>query len=244
MCVRKVEYRYKSYDTINDSYTFDMDYVYLHGNQIKKNTILSAIERMFAGDIGQYKDEQDEVENIVYDAPFGEIRVTLEQYQYGEEVEIESYMNEVEVQRNGLDQNTRCVRWLGSNKIRSFSCSQNPAEHNEVDYTTYSDVLSTSQWSVLLAMYNNIIGREVLKIVDYQLQFDFSDNSEVEQGIYLLLAECLGSKEKVILLASIDGIQKDIGERLLKYLQNIPQIRFVCVSGEGLTCDKYEVVAC
>lgn len=135
-----------------------------------------------------------------------------------------------ETQVQGIVPNIHVIRYLNNYTFRSLYLTTVAGTYAPLynDMTKYSHVIQDVQWVRLLALVNNIVGFELVKLENNEIKFSFNTNSEIsiegQKLIYSLLAECFITPEgysRVLLLPNISILPKNIQVKFLELLDDI-----------------------
>lgn len=135
-----------------------------------------------------------------------------------------------ETQVQGVVPNIHTIRYLGCYTIRSFYLTNVAGTYAPLynNMTRYSHVIQDIRWVRLLALVNNVVGFELVKLENEQLKFNFVENGEIgvdgQKLIYSLIAECFLTPDgysRVLLLPDMNILPKNIQVRFLELLDDI-----------------------
>lgn len=134
------------------------------------------------------------------------------------------------IQLQGVVPNIHVIRYLNGYTFRSFYLSTTVGADATLysDMTKYSHVLQENQWIRLLALVNNLVGFELVRLDGESLKFAFRNDVDIsvdgQKLIYSLLAECFLTPEgysRVLLLPDMSVLPSDKQVRFLEVLDDI-----------------------
>ena len=204
------------------------DITVLRGDLVKRDSLLSIVERGLAYDHSNYYDVYDAKQGVCYESDLPKCSV--------EKLE-------------GAD-DCRCIRYAGGDSIRSFTCRKYlvgdkvevKLSDSLVNYTEYTRLVSDVAWMRLISIIGTVLGtKSVVSLTSSdvgskELIFNMSElprglSEECFKVLYLLLSEAIFSKEKVVILVSELSLEdKDVLERLLSALASISNVVLALVS--------------
>lgn len=135
-----------------------------------------------------------------------------------------------ETQIQGVVPSIHVIRYLNDCKFRSFYLTTVAGTYSPVynNMTKYSHVIQDTQWIRLLALVNDLVGFELVKLENEELKFTFNENSEIcidgQKLIYTMLAECFLTPDgysRVLLIPNIDILPTKVQVRFLELLDDI-----------------------
>lgn len=216
-----------SYSTDNGgmvSKNFSDDYNHTSTDRCSADMVMSAIERALANDLTSYYDVSDVNNGAEYSGNFTAIRLG---FNWGDIT-----LSQGDSQRKNVPKKVRCIRYLGSNFMRSLYCTNESEISNKkemIDYTEYNTQISKGQWFGIMMTYNKIMGKTVMGIEGTKLTFNFDevDDTKIAKGIYLLVSEVLLTEGDKVVLVALDKISAEVQERLETFLKQDKGVKFV-----------------
>lgn len=216
-------------------------FVQLSGSKIDKDSIIYTLERFLALDFQSYYDDIDSNLGVNYQKSKGtsslQFNSGILQYSSGK------------LEKKGLIPDAHCIRYLTSDRIRSFTIDNTGVSDTiGCNMTVFNSVISDSKWNRLTSLVNSLVGYEVVKL-DLKLRklrFDIHEfdgwSVEAIQLVYLILAESMlikTDKLGVLLLSDIDILSETQLVKFFDVLNRISNIELIIFSNPLSNCESF-----